>query len=102
MKLLDEYFEIEKKIYEYFGYQECWTQFPLSDDTDYYWKLNQNSVSFGETIGDVDNDDGFENEFYGWNRPTVYRQEDYTMICVDTHCDGNKFLAVFDNAKEIK
>jgi len=31
----------------------------------------------------------------------VYRGEDYTMICVDTHTDGNKFLQIFNNKKEI-
>ena len=31
----------------------------------------------------------------------VYRAEDYTMISVDTQCDGNKFLAIFDNTKEL-
>lgn len=32
----------------------------------------------------------------------VYRGKDYTMICVDTHTDGNKFLQIFDNSKEIR
>lgn len=30
----------------------------------------------------------------------VYRGEMYTMIVVDTQTDGNKFLRIFDNAKE--
>ncbi len=29
----------------------------------------------------------------------VYEAADYTMVCVDTHCDGNQFLSIFDNAK---
>ncbi len=33
---------------------------------------------------------------------TVYRGQDYTMISVDTHVDGNKFLQIFDNKKEVK
>jgi hypothetical protein len=31
----------------------------------------------------------------------VYRGVEFTMICVDTHTDGNKFLAIYDNAKEV-
>ena len=31
----------------------------------------------------------------------VYRGADFTMVCVDTHSDGNQFLAIYDNAKEI-
>ena len=32
----------------------------------------------------------------------VYRGEKYTMVCMDTHTDGNKFLGIFENDKEIK
>lgn len=30
----------------------------------------------------------------------VYRAVGFTMISVDTQCDGNKYLMVFDNSKE--
>ena len=32
----------------------------------------------------------------------VYEGEEYTMICVDTHTDGNKFLQIFDNSKKME
>lgn len=32
----------------------------------------------------------------------VYRGNEFTMIFVDTHMDGNKFFAVFSNDKEVK
>lgn len=32
----------------------------------------------------------------------VYRADELTMICVDTQTDGNKFLMIFDNAKEVE
>lgn len=32
----------------------------------------------------------------------VYRTPEVTMICVDTHCDGNQFLQLFDSTKECK
>ena len=35
-------------------------------------------------------------------RKWVYRGKDFTLVCMDTHTDGNKFLGVFDNSKEIK
>lgn len=32
----------------------------------------------------------------------IYRGKDYTMILIDIHTDGNRFLAIYDNKKEIK
>jgi len=112
MKLLDEYFKIQKQIYDYFGYIEDWVVIPIDDARDYYWKLTQNEdgegyVRFAESIKDLqDTKRGlfYENEIYTQRflPKWVYRGEDYTMICVDTRTDGNKFLQIFDNSKEMK
>ena len=32
----------------------------------------------------------------------VYRGEEYTMVCCNPHEDGNKFLRILDNSKEVK
>ena len=112
MELLDKYFKLQQEIYDYFGYVEDWVVIPINDGRKYYWWLDQNDdgrgrVHFSEkqlSINEIL--DG--NELYGdiiytqsflprW----VYRGEDYTMICVDTRTDGNKFLEVFDNEKEL-
>ncbi len=37
MKLLKEYFELQTKIHDYFGYEEDWKVIPLEDSTDFYW-----------------------------------------------------------------
>lgn len=112
MKMLNEYFELQKKIYEYFGYVKDWVKIPLADHTGYYWKIDQSFSGKGNVIsaedikelGDENTGDYYEDEIYTQRflPKWVYRGPEYTMICIDTHCDGNKFLAVFDNAKEIK
>jgi hypothetical protein len=111
MKLLNEYFDTQKKIFDYFGYKEDWVTIPLKDLTDYYWTLCQDSdghgcVKSGGTKEDLLKQDGdyYEDEIYTQRflPKWVYRGEEYTMICIDTHCDGNKYLSVFDNSKEIK
>lgn len=109
MKLLKEYFELQKQIYEYFGYEEDWVVFPIDDSTEYYWKIcgeGPRDVCFSKTKEEVINEDGdvYENEIYTQRflSKWVYRGKDYTMIVVDTHTDGNKFLQIFDNKKEIK
>jgi hypothetical protein len=47
MKLLTQYFALQKKIYEYFGYSEDWKTIPLDDSTVLYWHLTQNENGGG-------------------------------------------------------
>jgi hypothetical protein len=100
MKLLDDYFVLQQQIYDYFGYQEDWAVIPLDDATEYYWQLinKKGNVQFAKTKEDLQDTENY----YGEDIYYVYRAANYTMIMVDTYVDGNKFLRVFDNTKEIK
>lgn len=107
MQLLTDYFEIQSKIFEFFGYEENWRVFPLSDSRDYFWRLEgegPGTVHFADTEEELETEDGnyYTNEIYTqWNlKKWVYRGDGFTMVCVDTQTDGNMFLQVFDNAKE--
>lgn len=109
MDLLDKYFEIQAEIYKHFGYQEDWVVIPLDDCREYFWHLtgegHGDEVKYAkeeENLFEGTVEDGYSNEIYTQRHlpKWVYRTDDYTMICVDTHCDGNKFLQIFDNAKE--
>lgn len=115
MKILDEYFAMQKKIYEYFGYVEDWVVIPLDDSREFYWHLTGYKLYFSKEKdfyvlssteeGIFDDDiEYYSNEVYTQRflDRYVYCGEEYTMICVDTGTDGNKFLQIFDNAKEIK
>ena len=107
MKLLDDYFKVQKELYDYFGYVENWRVIPVDDATEYYWTTdNTTFVNFAETEEELFDGSGnhYSNEIYTQRFLSrwVYRAEDYTMICVDTHTDGNKFLQIFDNKKERK
>ena len=106
MKQLDEYLKLKQEIFDYFGYVEDYKIIPIEDSRDMYWTLYQDKygngqVSFGPTKEEVGL---YVNEIYTQRflPKWVYRAKDYTMICVDTHCDGNKFLQIFDNSKEVK
>ena len=103
MKILKEYFAKEKEIHDYFGYDEGWGVLPICDSTDYWWCLNGQEVRFGDTKEDVLGDGGYSNEIYNSRmiEKNTYRKPDYTMIAVDTRCDGNQSLQIFDNRKEI-
>lgn len=110
MNCLDEYFAKKQEIFDYFGYVEDWVVIPLTDRRNFFWQLDQNEDGTGEVNYHEDEeiareqdgnhycDDIYTQRFLPkW----VYRGADYTMICVDTHTDGNRFLAIFCNAKEL-
>lgn len=109
MQLLDNYEALRKEVFEYFGYVEDWRVIPLDDARPYYWYLTDGedygSVRFAETKEQLEDEDAgnyYENEIYTQRHlpKWVYRGEEYTMICVDTHTDGNQFLQIFSNERE--
>lgn len=110
MKLLTEYNQKLQELYAYFGYVENWRVFPIDDATEYFWKIDgdetNGDVLFAESIDIIDTREGeyYSNEIYTQRHlhKWVYRGEEYTMIVVDTHMDGNKFLQIFNNSKEVK
>lgn len=106
MDMFDNYFKLLNEIYEYFGFVEDYVVLPLDDRREYYWVIvNDSEVQFGNRE-DIINDTGnyYENEIYKqrFYNKWIYRGKEFTMIMVDTHTDGNRFLAIFDNLKEIK
>jgi len=113
MELLKRYFELEKEIHAYFGYQEDWRVIPLADKTDHYWFVNQDSDGSGVVVHSPGpltpesieaGDKIYSGDIYTQRHlpKWVYRAADYTMVVVDTRTDGNKFLTVFDNKKECR
>jgi len=106
VKLLNDYFQLQKEIYQYFGYLETWKVFPIDDSTEYFWKIDHNQVKFADTEIELKNENGnyYENSFYSARnqKDNIYRGAEYTMIAVDTNTDGNKFLQIFSNSKELK
>lgn len=115
MDIIQEYFDLQVKVHEYFGYHEDWVVIPLVDHRDMYWILYEHINADGETYGADINyyekpiEDGYEEdgEHYHATLYTqrflskwIYRGEDYTMICMDTRSDGNKYMGIFNNKKE--
>jgi len=106
MELINKYFNIQEKIYNYFGYQEQGRAIPMEDRRQYYWYVdNDEQVHYAESADELQNQDG---KYY---IDTLYRSRigqqknvlvggNYTMIAVDTQTNGNVFLAIFDNDKK--
>ena len=111
MDLLKGYTTAQAKLFDYFGYVEDWRILPVDDATDYYWCIDgtesDGNVQFADDridLADGGSGNHYENEIYK-NRHLpkwVYRGKDYTMICVDTHTDGNQLLQIFSNELEVK
>jgi len=112
MELLNEYQRIKSEIFDYFGYEEDWRVIPIDDRRDAYWALSESEDVVGyspvadQVLPGLEGDYGeayYEDEIYTQRHLNqyVYRAEKYTMICVDTHTDGNKFLAIYSNQREV-
>lgn len=109
MEKLESYFKLQNEIFDYFGYVEDRVVIPIDSQTDMYWFLNtkEDSVADEVVFAKVEEDfltgKHYVHEIYKQRflPKWVYRGEDYTMIVVNTNVDGNKFLQIFDNSKEL-
>ena len=106
MKALDIFNEKLEEIYNYFGFVEDWIVFPITDRRDMYWKITDGKVMYAEKkekVGCEDlkyfSDELLNHRFYP---KSIYEGKEFTMIIVDTHTDGNKFFAIYDNTKKIE
>lgn len=109
MKQLDDEQAARKAVFEYFGYVEDWRVLPLDDAREMFWRIEgtdqSGKVRFADSIEQLDDEDAgdyYENEIYTQRflPKWVYRGPEYTMVCVDTHTDGNQYLQIFSNANE--
>ena len=105
-KKLDEYFKLVDEIHEYFNYTEQWSVFPLTDAREEYWKIIDGEEVYYGKKEDIENDNGkyYSAEIYKYRHLEnhIFRTDKYTMVLLDTQCDGNKLLFIFDNNKELK
>lgn len=104
-ELIQVYDDTLSQIHAAFGYKEDWRAIPLDDQRHCWWFLRENEVVFGDDEHPYDPQgihDGhcYINEIYRqrYLPKWVYETPTHTMICVDTHTDGNKFLQIFTNA----
>lgn len=108
MSLLNNYFDIQNQIYKYFGYEETWRTLPINDNRQHYWCLDEHSstIHWADSEQELTTKTGnsYSGEIYkdACHLKSIYRGKNYTMVLVDTHAYGNQWMAIFDNAKEVK
>ncbi len=106
MLQLDNYNAALQSVYDYFGFKEDWPVYPINDRRKYWWKIRAGEVKFYDNKEAHDKNEGdhtysediLQNRYYP---KAVYKGEEFTLIIVDTHTDGNKFLSIYDNSKNI-
>lgn len=105
--IINNYNMALQKIYDHVGFVEDWVIYPISDDTDYFWKIiDDNQVKFAKTIEQFNSGKGdcyinsiYTQRFYSkW----IYEGNDFTMIFCNTHTDGMIYFSLFDNKKRIE
>lgn len=97
-------------IFVHCGYKQDWVVFPLDDQRDAYWWVEpdeRGEVRWAESAAKLFDDKA--GDYYNGNIYTqrflkkwVFRGKKLTLAVVDTHCDGNRLLMIFDNARELK
>jgi|GEM_PF-1525991 hypothetical protein len=116
---IDQYFQTKENLEEYFGYAEDWVQIPWEDYRQYHWffekskdvpvldgSLAENGkIIYWDSIkAIVQNQEWYRSPLYTQRflMKWIYHAKDFTMVCLNTQTDGNKHLAIFDNAKAHK
>ena len=102
MKAIDNYFKARQEIFDYFEYVEDWRDRPIDDCRQYFWKVDGDNLRYaieenfdwGDSVGY----DVYSDQIIG----KIMVKDDLTMIAVDTECDGNQFLRIFDNKQRIE
>lgn len=118
--IVDDYETLKTLIFQHVGYKEDWKAIPLSDDREMFWavdkkedewlKFSPQKEALEYWLADNDDEYGeYGNCLYSDQIYTqrflpkwVYRGAELTIVCVDTHTDGNKFLRILSNDKEVK
>lgn len=108
--LVNNFFKFEEELCKAFGYTHDWRIFPIVDERENYWGLTEgekkvcHSPLANNVGGEIDGNQCYSASVYTYRHLSkwVYRTEKYTMILMDTHCDGNIYLGIFDSSKEVK
>ena len=110
MDLLRQHNEARQGLLDYFGYAEGWVVLPVEDCTTYHWFI-RGSEERGVVMSCLPEDlaglcmsDALVADIYTLKEHSkwVYRKDDYTLILTNPHMEGNRFLSIFDNSKEVK
>ncbi len=94
MNVIDKYEQAKSELFTHFKYDSA--DYGVENSTTYYWKIDGRGIGWSDEPWNEDSEPEYSEEIRG-----IYRADDLTMISIYS-CTGDKYLAVFDNTKEIK
>ena len=104
-ELLTKHEQIYDEVFTYFGYKGNWRELLIADKTDVFWYISENAEEVRYSYQPLIPEDRHNTDYSAYIMQNlcynICRGNDYTMIAIDTECDGNCFLAIFDNTKEL-
>ena len=108
-QLLQRYLDAVNAVYYHVGLEPKLSTYPISDCTEYYWRLNGNKVRYAEIEEDLDNEDGtdffsnayFEEEIFlhPQYEKWIYEGEELTLFITNPNIENMKFFSIFANDK---
>lgn len=118
--IVDAFEAAKQAIFAHCGYKEDWRVIPLEDTRDHFWTVDPGEKEWCKHspkkegleywLEEHEDEYGkygdhlYQDEIYTQRHlpKWVYRGKEFTIVCVDTHCDGNQFLRIFRNDHEVK
>lgn len=97
--LLDDYLRAENSLLATFDYEHSWHVLPVADLRKSFWRCSAGEVRWADSEDELLTGNGncYSGEVY---HDIVKRASTHTAVAVNTHCDGNIFLIIFDNSLE--
>lgn len=102
MELLTQYRDIEKKIYQHFGFEPPFNNVPIIDNTHRHWMTVDGTTVWSVeplTVKSVQ-DGGAIFSAPTCKDETAYTTTDETMVAVDTKSNGSRSRMIFLNANK--
>jgi plasmid rolling circle replication initiator protein Rep len=93
-ELLKQYHNVVECIQDHF---ECGGLYQIDDATKEYWRIDGNTVLFGNNPSDEEF--MYSSEIFANAADNTYRKRDHTLV--HTHENGYYYSMIFDNTKEI-
>lgn len=89
---------LESDVRTWFGYVEKWREYPVRDYSEYWWERpSQTEVLFYDSREALERED--EDRSYSAEVRGSYERGGIWLFELDTHTDGNVYLAIFDGKK---
>lgn len=100
--LLTEYARLEQEILAHFSYEPQWREYLIRDYRGLWWGIDRHTLYYQYENNPPTEDTMRRGQFCTADVRSVYRSADgYSMLCLDTQTDGNKYLGVFEDSLRV-